>query len=61
MRLFIQEKILIVEKTHDKKKEVKPKTSGEKNVSTNTFRVLYSLGFSVLLKFEMGLNRGSIK
>ena len=40
MRLFIQEKILIVEKTHDKKKEVKPKTSGEKNVSTNTFRVL---------------------
>lgn len=35
--------------------------TGEKNVSTNTFRVLYSLGFSVLLKFEIGLNRGSIK
>jgi len=33
--------ILIVEKTHDKKKEeVKPKISGEKNVSTNTFRFL---------------------
>ena len=33
--LFIREKILIVEKTHDKKKEeVKPKISGEKNVST---------------------------
>ena len=28
------------QKTHDKKKEeVKPKISGEKNVSTNTFRV----------------------
>ena len=41
MRLFIREKILIVEETHDKKKEeVKPKISGEKNVSTNTFRVL---------------------
>jgi len=31
----------IVQKTHDKKKEeVKPKISGEKNVSTNVFRVL---------------------
>ena len=41
MRLFILEKILIVEETHDKKKEeVKPKLSGEKNVSTNIFRVL---------------------
>jgi len=40
VRLFIREKILFVEKTNDKKKEeVKPKTSGEKNVSTNTFRV----------------------
>jgi hypothetical protein len=29
-----------IQKTHDKKKEDgKPKTSGEKNVSTNTFRV----------------------
>jgi hypothetical protein len=35
VRLFIREKILIVEKTHDKKKEeVKPKISGEINVST---------------------------
>ena len=35
MRLFILEKILFVEKTHDKKKqEVKPKISGEKNVSS---------------------------
>ena len=33
--------ILIVERTHDKKKEeVKPKLSGEKNVSRNIFRVL---------------------
>jgi hypothetical protein len=40
MRLFTLEKILFVEKTHDKKKEeVKPKTSGEKNVSTQMFRV----------------------
>ena len=42
MRLFIREKILIVEETHDKKKEEgKPKISGEKNVSTKVFRVLY--------------------
>jgi len=35
VRFFIREKILIVEETHDKKKEeVKPKLSGEKNVST---------------------------
>jgi len=35
VRLFIREKILIVKETHDKKKEeVKPKLSGEKNVST---------------------------
>ena len=41
MRLFIREKILIVEETHDKKKEeVKPKISGEKNVSTKMFRVI---------------------
>ena len=42
MRLFIREKILIVEKTHDKKKEkkVKPKISGE-------FQQKY-LGFSGL-------------
>jgi len=40
VRLFILEKILFVEKTNDKKKkEVKPKTSGEKNVPTNEFRV----------------------
>jgi hypothetical protein len=36
VRLFTLEKILFVEKTHDKKKqEVKPKISGEKNVSLN--------------------------
>ena len=50
MRLFILEKILIVEETHDQKKEeVKPKISGEKNVSTNKFRVLIhfiKIGFS---------------
>ena len=34
-------KDFICRKTHDKKKEeVKPKTSGEKNVSTKLFRVL---------------------
>ena len=46
MRLFIREKILIVEETHDQKKEeVKPKISGEKNVSTNTFRVYRGLRY----------------
>ena len=41
MRLFIREKFVIVEKTHDKKKEkIKPKISGEKNVLRNIFRVL---------------------
>ena len=40
MRLFILEKILFVEKTHDKKKqEVKPKISGEINVSKKLVRV----------------------
>jgi len=40
VRLFIREKILIVEETNDKKKEeAKPKLSGEKNVSTKVFRV----------------------
>ena len=39
-RLFVWWKIQIVEETHDKKKEeVKPKLSGEKNVSTKVFRV----------------------
>ena len=38
--VYYSRNILIVEKTHDKKKEAKPKISGEKNVSTNTFRVL---------------------
>jgi len=34
-------KDFICRKTHEKKKEeAKPKISGEKNVSTNTFRVL---------------------
>ena len=46
MRLFIREKILIVEKTHDKKKEeVKPKISGEKNVSTKAVRVYRGLRY----------------
>jgi len=40
VRLFIREKILFVEKTNDKKEEeVKPKISGEINVSTKLFRV----------------------
>jgi hypothetical protein len=40
------EKDFICRKTHDKKKEeVKPKISGEKNVSTKLFRVL-RIGFS---------------
>jgi len=39
VKLFILEKIRI-QKTYDKKKEDgKPKTSGEKNVSTKMFRV----------------------
>ena len=34
------------QKTHDKKKkEVKPKMSGEKNVSTDTFRVYRGLRY----------------
>ena len=46
MRLFILEKILFVEKTHDKKKqEVKPKISGKKNVSTKVFRVYRGLRY----------------
>ena len=41
VRLFIREKNLFVEKTHDQKKEeAKPKISGEKNVSTKMFRVI---------------------
>jgi len=40
VRLFIREKILFVERhTTKKKEEVKPKISGEKNVSTKVFRV----------------------
>ena len=40
------EKDFICRKTHDKKKqEVKPKISGEKNVSTKIFRV-FRIGFS---------------
>jgi len=42
--VIIREKILIVEKTHDKKK-VKPKISGEKNVSTKVFRVYRGLRY----------------
>jgi hypothetical protein len=44
--VIIREKILIVEKTHDKKKEeAKPKLSGEKNVSTEVFRVYRGLRY----------------
>ena len=47
-------KDFICRKTHDKKKqEVKPKISGEKNVSTNIVRVLFDtlckIGFSGLI------------
>jgi hypothetical protein len=46
LRLFILEKILFVEKTHDKKKqEVKPKISGKKNVSTKVVRVYRGLRY----------------
>jgi len=39
--VYYSRNILIVEKTHDKKKEEeKPKLSGEKNVSRHIFRVL---------------------
>jgi hypothetical protein len=37
--VYYSRNILIVEKIQDKKKEVKPKISGEKNVPTNIFRV----------------------
>jgi len=46
VRLVIRKKILFVEKTNDKKKEeVKPKISGEKNVSTKVFRVYMGLRY----------------
>mgnify|MGYP003319119212 CR=1 FL=1 len=55
-------KDFICRKTHDKKKEdVKPKLSGEKNVSTNIFRVLIHFvkyGLAVLVWFEIGLVAG---
>ena len=39
---------IICRKTHDKKKEeVKPKISGEKNVSTKMFRVFSNWGLAV--------------
>ena len=42
------EKDFICRKTHDKKKEeVKPKISGEKNVSTKMFRVFSNWGLAV--------------
>jgi hypothetical protein len=44
VRLFIREKILIVEKTHDKKKE-------EGKLARKMFQQKY-LGFSVGLKYE---------
>ena len=44
--VVIWEKILIVEETHDQKTEkVKPKLSGEKNVSTKVFRVYRGLRY----------------
>jgi len=46
VRLFIREKILIVEKTHDKKKEeVKPKLSGEKKKCFNEY--IYGMEFRI--------------
>ena len=54
MRLVILEKILFVEKTHDKKKEdVKPKISGEKNVSTKMFRVFSNWGLALSTPFVL--------
>ena len=38
-------KDFICRKTHDKKKDVKPKISGEKNVSTKVFRVYRGLRY----------------
>ena len=49
MRLVIREKILIVEETHDKKKEeVKPKISGEKKMCDEEVH----LGFGIGLRFR---------
>ena len=54
MRLFIREKILFVEKTHDQKKEeVKPNISGEKNVSTKMFRVFSNWGLALSTPFVL--------
>ena len=62
VRLFIREKIRLVSRhTTKRRRTANQKKTGEKSVSTKYFRVLYPLGFSVLLKFEIGLNRESIK
>ena len=54
MRLVTRKKILIVEETRDKKKqEVKPKISGEKNVSTKMFRVFSNWGLALSTPFVL--------
>jgi hypothetical protein len=45
VRLVIRKKILFVERHDKKKQEVKPKISGEKNVSTKMFRVYRGLRY----------------
>ena len=48
------EKDFICRKTHDKKKqEVKPKISGEKNVSTKMFRVFSNWGLALSTPFVL--------
>ena len=63
MRLFVLEKILFVEKTNDKKKqEVKPKISGEKNVSTKMVRVFSNWGLALYpLFFKVKIYSGTDK
>jgi hypothetical protein len=60
--VYYSRNILIVEKTHDKKKEEeKPKLSGEKNVSRHIFRVLIHFvkyALVVWYWFEIGLVAG---
>jgi hypothetical protein len=53
------EKIFFVEKPNDKKK-VKPKISGEKNVSTKVFRVCRVLGMRVPFRTKAVLRQYSL-
>ena len=53
------EKDFICRKTHDKKKEeVKPKISGEKNVSTKMFRVFSNWGLALSTPFTKASTKG---